>query len=74
MGEFERFIQTIKRKCRCISSEMREIGITHLPVAILKAMVGFVLRRNVAERLKEQVGDIARVLAQRASASMAIRL
>ena len=53
---------------------MREIGITHLPVAILKAMVGFVLRRNVAERLKEQIGDIARVLARRASASMAIRL
>jgi len=40
VGEIERFIQTNKGKCRCISSEMREIGITHLPIAIIKAMIG----------------------------------
>ena len=43
VGAIERFIQTIKGKCRCISSEMREINIKHLPIAIIKAMVGFVV-------------------------------
>ena len=55
VGEIERFIQTIKGKCRCISSEMREVGITHLPVAIIKAMVGFVVMWQNALRSKSGI-------------------
>jgi len=51
VGEIERFIQTIKGKCRCISSEMREIGITHLPIP----MIGFVVMWQNALRSKSGV-------------------
>ncbi|KAL7523150.1 hypothetical protein ACHAXR_000042 [Thalassiosira sp. AJA248-18] len=38
VAEIERYLRTLKNKCRCIWSEMREIGITHLPNAIVKAL------------------------------------
>lgn len=43
VGEIERLIRTIKGKCRAIKSEMAEIGITHLPYAIIKALITFVV-------------------------------
>ena len=61
VGEIERFIQTIKGKCRCISSEMREIGITHLPIAKIKATIAFCC--HVAKRFEIQVGGVTRVCA-----------
>jgi len=55
--EIERFIQTIKGKCRYISSEMREVGITHLPISIMKAMIGFVVMWQNALRSKSEVSQ-----------------
>ena len=43
VGEIERMIRTIKGKCRAIMSEFTELGITHLPPAVIKAMLSFVV-------------------------------
>ena len=43
VGEIERLIQTVKGKSRCVVSEMRDCGITHLPYAVVKALITFVV-------------------------------
>ena len=41
VGEIERMIRTIKGKSRCIFSDFKEIGVTHLPYAVIKALIKF---------------------------------
>ena len=55
--EIERMIRTIKGKARCINSEMREIGITHLPIAVIKAMIKFVVMWHNAIPSKQGVSQ-----------------
>ena len=43
VGEIERLIQTVKGKGRCIVSEIRDLGVTHLPFAVVKALITFVV-------------------------------
>ena len=43
VGEIERLIQTVKGEGRCIVSEIRDLGVTHLPFAVVKALITFVV-------------------------------
>ncbi|KAL7534452.1 hypothetical protein ACHAXR_007085 [Thalassiosira sp. AJA248-18] len=57
VAEIERFIRTLKGKCRCIFSELREIGIIYLPNAIIKALVTFVMMWNNGIHTKQGVSQ-----------------
>ena len=57
VGKIERLIHTIKSKTRCINSELKEIGITNIPNAVIKALIGFVMLWNNAILAKQGVSQ-----------------
>ncbi|KAL7532447.1 hypothetical protein ACHAXR_004632, partial [Thalassiosira sp. AJA248-18] len=57
VGEIERMIQTLKGKSRCFHSELKEIGITHIPHAVIKALIKFVVMWHNALPSKQGVSQ-----------------
>ena len=61
VGEIERMIRTINDKSRCIFSDFKEIGVTPLPYAVIKALIKFVAMWNNA--IFFDTRSVARVVA-----------
>lgn len=57
VGEVERVLQSINGEFRCISSKIRDIGITRLPIVVIKAMIAFFVMWQNALRSKSSVSQ-----------------